>query len=77
MEHVNAKDVLPERLLRQVQKYWGGYLYIPETREWYLEKRRRIVRHRRRGIRAETIAKWVGLSARRARQILEEERGRK
>lgn len=31
MKYVNASDVLPEKLLTMVQKYYqGGYLYIPK-----------------------------------------------
>ncbi len=74
MEHVNAKEVFPKAFLRQAQKYWTGYVYIPERRDRYLVRRRRIVQHSRRGVEAETIAKWFGLSARRVRQILQEER---
>lgn len=39
MAYVNGKDVLPEYLLKEIQKYFkGGIIYIPEAkdsrREW-------------------------------------------
>ena len=74
MEYVNAKRVFPKALLREVQKYRTGYVYIPERRDRYLARNRWIFQHSRRGVNVETIAKWYGLSARRVRQILQEER---
>lgn len=32
MAYINGKEVLPEELLKEVQKYFrGGIMYIPDT----------------------------------------------
>ncbi len=33
-DHINAHDVYPPELVREIQKYYsGGYLWIPEPRD--------------------------------------------
>jgi DNA-binding NarL/FixJ family response regulator len=77
MKHVNARNVLPAKLLRQVQKYCSGYIYVPSTRQFYARRRREILRLSRQGLTAPAIAEQVHLSERRVRQIVAEGRGRK
>lgn len=77
MRHVNAWDVLPENLLRKVQKYCSGYIYVPSTRQFYWDGRREVLRLGRRGFSAMGIAERVHVGERRVRQILAEGEGRK
>ncbi|MHC5055573.1 MAG: hypothetical protein ACYTKD_12745 [Planctomycetota bacterium] len=77
MKHVNACDVLPEGLVRKIQKYTSGYIYVPCTREFYACRRREIARLRLEGMSTGAIANEFHLSARRVRQILAERPKRK
>ena len=70
MEHVNARDILPPELLKEVQRHCSGYIYVPETREFYEERRRRVVDLRRQGLCTSEIARSVCVCPRRVRQIL-------
>ncbi|MHC4247916.1 MAG: hypothetical protein ACYS9X_02185 [Planctomycetota bacterium] len=77
MKHVNACDVLPEKLVREIQEYVSGYIYVPCTREFYVCRRREIARMRAEGMSSGAIAHELHLSARRVRQILAERPKRK
>ncbi|MFK7693917.1 CD3324 family protein [Paenibacillus sp. HJGM_3] len=81
----NARDVLPESLIREIQKYVRGeHLYIPQTErtEWgarsgaraELERRNKdIVQHYMDGIAIAELAERYHLSEERIRGILYEE----
>ena len=77
MRHVNARDVLPEKVLRLVQRYCAGYIYVPSTRESWRRSRSGVLALQEKGLPVRAIAERVHLSERRVRQILAEERGRK
>ncbi|MZQ80999.1 hypothetical protein GQF01_02455 [Paenibacillus sp. 5J-6] len=35
MKYLNAEDILPEQILKEIQKYvHGGVIYIPTPEEW-------------------------------------------
>lgn len=84
MKYINAKDILPEELVRELQRYAeGGYLYIPveeaHQKRWgevsgyrqELERRnRRIEEEYRQGIRPERLAEKYCLSVHAIRKIL-------
>ena len=70
MKHVNARDVLPEKLLKEVQKYCAEYIYIPATREFYRRRRQEILRLSCRGLSTWAVARKVQLTERRVRQII-------
>ena len=73
--YANARDVLPPKLLRQVQRYWGGLLWVPLVDRRKLkrfadrERDRRIVREHRRGESTAALARRYCLSQERIRQI--------
>ncbi|MHC5058519.1 MAG: hypothetical protein ACYTKD_28000 [Planctomycetota bacterium] len=75
MKYVNAEDVLPPDLLREVQQHYTGYVYVSCSREFYAERRRKVMELRRRGLSTAEIAESVHLCRRRVRQIVAEERG--
>lgn len=75
MKYVNAAEILPERLLRELQTYLEGeILYIPRTsmkKEWgadsgsrafYRERNEEIKRLYREGVSIDTLAKRYGLA---------------
>jgi DNA-binding NarL/FixJ family response regulator len=72
MRHVNARKVLPPKLLRQVQRHCSGYIYVPSTGAFYAERKRRVRELAARGLAVSRIAEAVHLTERRVRQILAE-----
>ena len=72
MEHVNARDVLPPELLKEVQRHCSGYIYVPRSRAYYEEQRRQVCELRRQGVATGEMAKRLHLCPRRIRQIKQE-----
>ena len=72
MRHVNAQDVLPSELLRQVQQYCTGYVYVPSARPGAAELKRVVATMLGEGRPAREVARAVGRSSRRVRQIAQE-----
>lgn len=84
MKYKNAKSILPEKLLQELQRYVGsGYLYIPagqgQRKKWgelsgyrkELEQRnRQILAEHRAGVAIETLAEKYCLSESAIRKIL-------
>lgn len=83
MKYVNARNILPEALVRELQGYIrGGYVYVPvegARRHWgelsgyrkELEQRNReIVRARGRGASLEALAEEYCLSVHAIKKIL-------
>ncbi len=83
MKYVNAAEVLPERLLRELQAYADGdVLYIPRRaskKEWgtvsgsrafYRERNREIRRLYREGYSMETLEEQYGLAHSTIRKII-------
>jgi hypothetical protein len=69
--YANAKDVLPDDLLREVKKHHTGFLWIPkdESRE---KKRKLVIALHGEGMTANEISRVAGLSARRISQMIKE-----
>lgn len=83
MKYVNAAEILPERLLREIQTYIDGdLLYIPRQaskKEWgtvsgsrvfYRERNREIRRLYREGNSMEALEQQYGLSHSTVRKII-------
>lgn len=83
MKYVNAAEILPERLLRELQTYIDGdVLYIPKSsskKEWgtvsgsrsfYGERNREIRRLYGEGYSVEALAKQYGLAHSTIRKII-------
>ncbi len=68
MKYRNAATVFPPELLRRIQEYHEGLLYVPSTRN--SQRDREILALHRRGLTVTQIAKHVHLSRRRVLQIL-------
>lgn len=84
MKYINAKDLLPDALVRELQGYLqGGYLYVPadpaQPKRWgeasgcrqELQRRnRQITEAFRNGASVEELAKRYFLSASAIRKII-------
>ena len=83
MKYRNAGDVLPDPLLKELQKYAGGEaLYIPAagerkswgegsgSRRYYAERNEEIRQKFRRGAKIDALAEEYALSEDRVRKIV-------
>ena len=66
----NAANILPLKLLTDLQKYHQGLLWVPESGGERARRDYRIGKLHRRGVGVKEIASRVGLTERRVRQIL-------
>ena len=75
MKYINAAEILPEKLLKELQTYIEGeVLYIPKTstkkqcgsingsRLFYLERNKEIQRLYKEGLSIDVLAKRYGLA---------------
>lgn len=84
MKYINAKDLLPDALVRELQNYLqGGYLYVPtdqaQQKRWgevsgyrqeLQQRNRRIIEEFRNGISMEELAEKYFLSVYAIRKII-------
>ena len=84
MKYINAKDLLPDALVRELQNYLqGGYLYVPTDqvrqkrwgevsgyRQELQQRNRRIVEEFQNGTSVEALAKKYFLSVSAIRKII-------
>lgn len=84
MKYINAKILLPDRLVKELQKYiQGGYIYVPALKEqkkhWgelsgykreLQERNQQIIAEYRDGISAEELADKYFLSVYAIRKII-------
>jgi DNA invertase Pin-like site-specific DNA recombinase len=72
--YANARDVLPQELLAQVQEHWSGLLWVPSRNTFYLDRKKLVRTLKAEGVASKEIARLAGVSTRRVNQILQEER---
>jgi len=83
MKYRNASEILPDKLLREIQKYTSGEaIYIPQAterqkwgegsgaRRYYAERNQRICEKHEDGISMEELADTFNLSMETIRKIL-------
>lgn len=83
MKYKNAAEILPEELLKEVQKYMDGdLLYVPKAspkKEWgiasgsklyYIERNCRIRKDFQEGMTIQQLARQYGLAASTIKRIL-------
>ncbi len=84
MKYINAKTLLPDALLRELQSYMqGGYLYVPtdqsQQKRWgevsgyrqeLQQRNRRIIEEFRNGTSMEELAEKYFLSVHTIRKII-------
>jgi predicted transcriptional regulator len=72
--YANAEKILPPELLKEVQKYHTGVLWIPTPSRFYQERRQLVIALQGQGIASKEIADLAGITIRRVNQILAAER---
>ena len=72
--YANAKHVLPPALLREVQRFFVGRLYIPARENIAMRRRTLVLTLATRGLNTKEIAERVHVSRRWVQQILHDER---
>lgn len=82
MKYINAKEILPDALVRELQRYIdGGYIYVPrvQAKRWgevsgyraeLAARNRAIVRAHRAGVPVSELAAHYALSESAIRKII-------
>lgn len=73
-KYANAENILPADLLKEVQKYHTGILWIPTPSRFYQERRQLVIALQMQGVPTKEIANLAGITVRRVNQILAVER---
>jgi hypothetical protein len=73
-KYANAEKILPTDLLKQVQQYHTGILWIPTPSRFYKERCQLVIALHQQGIDSREIADLAGVTVRRVNQILAAER---
>jgi len=68
--YANAEKILPKELLKEVQKYHTGVLWIPCPSRFYQERRQLVIALHEQGVNTKEIAQLAGVTTRRVNQIL-------
>ena len=72
--YANAKDVLPPDLFSEVQQHFTGLLWVPANTHFYETRRKLVLALTDQGVSTREIGKLAGVTTRRVRQILAEDR---
>ncbi len=72
--YANAQDVLPPELFSEVQQHVTGLLWVPSHTQFYETRRKLVLALTDQGVSTREIAKLAGVTPRRVRQILAEDR---
>ncbi len=75
--YANAKDVLPPDLFQQVQQHFTGLLWVSADTHFVETRRKLALALTDQGVSTIEIAKLAGVTPRRVRQILAENRASK
>ncbi len=84
MKYINAKVLLPEKLVRELQRYiQGGYIYVPtdqaQQKQWgeasgyrqeLQQRNQKIIETYHQGVSIECLAKKYSLSVYAIRKII-------
>jgi len=73
--YVNARNVLPEELLRELRRYHSGALYVP-AEDSKFERLALVISMYERGAARKEISHLVGISVRRVSQIINESKNK-
>jgi hypothetical protein len=69
-QYANAAEILPSDLVRQIQKYHCGLIWVPSPSNFYQERKDLVIGMFKRGIPTKEIAALAGVSTRRVNQVL-------
>ena len=73
-KYANAEHILTRELLKEVQKYHSGIIWIPAPGSFYKERRQLVIALKSQGIETDEIASLAGITRRRVNQILADHR---
>ncbi len=73
-KYANAEEILPKELLKEVQKYHTGILWIPFPSRFYKERKQLVIALKSQGINTDEIARLAGITRRRVNQILADQK---
>ncbi len=73
-KYANAEHKLPRELLKEIQKYHTGMLWIPAPDSFYKERRNLVIALKSQGVETDEIASLAGITRRRVNQILADHR---
>jgi len=73
-KYANAEHKLPRELLKEIQKYHTGMLWIPAPDSFYKERRNLVIALKSQGVETDEIASLAGVTRRRVNQILADHR---
>ena len=68
--YANAADRLPPDLLKQVQQYHQGLLWIPAADTFYHERQQLVQSLKQQGLPTQDIAALAGITPRRVNQLV-------
>lgn len=74
--YANARDVLPEPVLKQVQQHYTGHLWVPAPVNPARRRRAQVLALYMQGRKQVDIARIVKLTPQRVWQIIDKERRR-
>lgn len=75
--YANAEQILPAKLLKEVQRYHTGVLWIPSPSRFFQERKQMVIALKNQGVETREIAGLAGITPRRVNQILAAERKNK
>jgi len=59
-KYANAEHKLPRKLLKEIQKYHTGMLWIPAPDSFYKERRNLVIALKSQGVETDEIASLAG-----------------
>ncbi len=72
--YANAEKILPTNLLREIQKYHVGVLWIPDPSLFFQERKEMVIALKQQGVETKEIAGLADITVRRVNQILAKNR---
>jgi predicted transcriptional regulator len=68
--YANAVEILPSELVKEIQKYHCGLIWVPSPSVFYRERKDLVVSLSKKQMPSKEIANLAGVSRRRVNQIL-------
>ncbi len=70
--YANASHVLPPELVKEIQKYFSGLLWVPEPEKFFEERRVLVIALHNQNVPIDEIGQLAGVTRRRVYQIISE-----
>lgn len=75
--YVNAASVLPPELIREIQKYYCGAMWVSDPVKYFDERRALVITLHQQKVPTGEISQLAGITRRRVNQILAEKKVQK